>query len=44
MNTGAEWFAMWQSQEWNGQDGAFQFYMTILATGIYVFLNTDGEV
>lgn len=44
MAIGAEWFAMWQSEDWNGQDGAFQFYMTILAAGIYVFLDTDGDI
>lgn len=22
---GGEWFAMWQSQDWNGQDAAFRF-------------------
>ena len=43
MVVGGEWFAMWQSQIWNGQDAAFQFTMTILAAGIYVFLDTDGE-
>ena len=43
MAIGAEWFAMWQSEDWNGQDGAFHFYMTILASGIYVFLDTDGD-
>jgi predicted small integral membrane protein len=43
MVIGGEWFAMWQSQIWNGQDSAFQFTVAILATGIYVFLDTDGE-
>ena len=43
MAIGAEWFAMWQSSAWNGQDSAFQFYMTVLAAGIYVFLDTDGD-
>jgi len=44
MGIGGEWFAMWQSHTWNGQDAAFKFYMTVLAVGIYVFLDTDGEV
>lgn len=43
MAIGAEWFAMWQSESWNGQDPAFQFYMTVLAAGIYVFMDIDGE-
>lgn len=33
---GGEWFAMWQSAQWNGQDGAFHFYMTVLAVLIFL--------
>jgi predicted small integral membrane protein len=33
---GGEWFLMWQSQ-WNGQDAAFRFYMSIL--GVLIFVN-----
>lgn len=36
MVVGGEWFAMWQSQTWNGQNAAFMFYMTIMAVLIYV--------
>ncbi|WP_372055224.1 DUF2165 domain-containing protein [Tistrella mobilis] len=36
MVIGGEWFAMWQSDTWNGQDPAFHFYITILAVVIYV--------
>jgi predicted small integral membrane protein len=43
MAIGGEWFAMWQSEEWNGQTAAFQFNITIVAVGIFVFLDTDGE-
>jgi predicted small integral membrane protein len=32
-----EWFAMWQSHEWNGQAAAFRFYMTML--GVLIFVN-----
>lgn len=40
---GGEWFAMWQSKSWNGQEAAFRFYMTLLAVSI--FLNQpDGEL
>ena len=42
MAIGGEWFAMWQSSTWNGQDAAFTFYMTVLAVAVYVFLDTDG--
>ena len=40
---GGEWFAMWQSKTWNGQEAAFRFYMSILAVAVYVFLDTDGD-
>ncbi|WOC16129.1 DUF2165 family protein [Pseudochrobactrum sp. MP213Fo] len=36
MVVGGEWFLMWQSQTWNGQDAAFKFYMSILAVLIFV--------
>ncbi len=42
MVVGGEWFLMWQSKTWNGQDAAFKFYAAIL--GVLVFLNQrDGE-
>jgi predicted small integral membrane protein len=34
---GGEWFQMWQSREWNGQQAAFRFVMVILA--VLIFLN-----
>lgn len=43
MVIGGEWFAMWQSSTWNGQDAAFKFYMTIIA--VLIFVNQpDSEV
>ena len=33
---GGEWFQMWQSQTWNGQEPAFRFVMTILAVVIFI--------
>jgi len=36
MVVGGEYFAMWQSQNWNGQEPAFRFYMTMLAVLIFV--------
>ena len=36
MVVGGEWFLMWQSSTWNGQEAAFRFYMTILAVLIFV--------
>ncbi|HMB77321.1 MAG TPA: DUF2165 domain-containing protein [Kiloniellaceae bacterium] len=43
MAIGAEWFAMWQSDVWNGQSAAFRFVIIIVAVGIYVFLDSDGD-
>ncbi len=37
MVVGGEWFLMWQSEIWNGQDAAFKFYMAIL--GVLIFVN-----
>ncbi len=42
MVIGGEWFVMWQSSDWNGQDAAFMFYMTILAVAIFDFIAPDG--
>lgn len=42
MVVGGEYFAMWQSKAWNGQEAAFRFYMTLLA--VLIFVNQpDGE-
>lgn len=38
MVVGGEYFAMWQSKDWNGQEAAFRFYMTMLAVLIFVSL------
>ncbi|HCT26995.1 MAG TPA: hypothetical protein DIW85_12390 [Stenotrophomonas sp.] len=37
MVVGGEWFLMWQSHQWNGQEAAFKFYMAIV--GVLIFLN-----
>jgi len=31
-----EWFQMWQSTHWNGQEPAFRFYITVLVAAIFV--------
>jgi predicted small integral membrane protein len=36
MVVGGEWFAMWQSKLWNGQEAAFRFYVTLLGVLIFV--------
>ena len=43
MAIGGEWFLMWQSETWNGQEAAFRFYVTILLVLLYV-IQPDGEV
>lgn len=41
MVVGGEYFAMWQSKTWNGQEPAFRFYMTLLA--VLIFVNQKDE-
>jgi len=36
MTVAGEWFQMWQSTEWNGQEPAFRFYITALVAAIFV--------
>jgi predicted small integral membrane protein len=46
MVVAGEWFAMWQSQTWNGQEPAFRFYMAVLGVLIFVALpdnDLDGK-
>jgi predicted small integral membrane protein len=43
MVVGGEWFAMWQSKAWNGQEAAFRFYVTLLLVALLVG-QPDGEV
>lgn len=42
MVVGGEWFLMWQSKQFNGQEAAFRFYITLLAVGIFVSM-PDGD-
>lgn len=41
MVVAGEYFAMWQSKTWNGQEAAFRFYMTLL--GVLIFVNQRDE-
>ncbi|SEO38870.1 DUF2165 family protein [Nitrosovibrio sp. Nv6] len=36
MVIGGEWFCMWQSPDWNGQESAFRFVVSIVLVLIYV--------
>ncbi|XYD10266.1 DUF2165 domain-containing protein [Methylobacterium sp. NMS12] len=38
LGIGGEWFGMWMSKTWNGQQSAFRFAMTVLGVLIYVAL------
>ena len=43
MVVAGEWFAMWQSTTWNGQEAAFRFYVAVL--GVLIFVNQpDAEL
>jgi predicted small integral membrane protein len=37
MVVAGEWFAMWQSAMWNGQEAAFRFYVAVM--GVLIFVN-----
>jgi predicted small integral membrane protein len=41
MAVGGEWFLMWQSDTWNGQQAAFRFYLSILAVLVFVMQRDD---
>lgn len=41
MVVGGEYFAMWQSKIWNGQEAAFRFYMTMMVVVIFVSMGED---
>src|SRR5690606_6236742 len=38
MSVGGEWFGMWMSEQWNGIESAFRFFITIIAVLIFVSL------
>jgi predicted small integral membrane protein len=42
LGIGGEWFAMWMSKTWNGQEGAFRFAMIVLGALIYLALPERG--
>jgi predicted small integral membrane protein len=43
MVVAGEWFAMWQSKNWNFQEPAFRIYVTVLGVLIFVAL-PDGDL
>ena len=40
LSVGAEWFLMWQSHSWNGQEAAFRMFVTV---GIVLLLMVQPE-
>jgi predicted small integral membrane protein len=42
MAVAGEWFQMWQSTQWNGQEPAFRFYITSLVAAIFVGRDEAG--
>ncbi len=41
ITVGGEWFLMWQSEEWNGQDAAFRMFGIIGITLIFLSMKDD---
>ena len=43
ITVGGEWFTMWQSQIWNGQDAAFRMFACLGIILIFLYLPEFGE-
>jgi predicted small integral membrane protein len=43
ISVGGEWFTMWQSPSWNGQDAAFRMFACIGIVLIFLYLPEFGE-
>ncbi|HEX9200084.1 MAG TPA: DUF2165 domain-containing protein [Acidobacteriaceae bacterium] len=42
LSVGAEWFLMWQSRIWNGQEAAFRMF-TVVGLVLLILLQPDAE-
>ena len=42
LSIGGEWFLMWQSKTWNGQDAAFRMF-TVIGIVLLLVAQTEGE-
>ncbi|MGD0963398.1 MAG: DUF2165 domain-containing protein [Candidatus Acidiferrales bacterium] len=42
LGVGAEWFLMWQSKSWNGQDAAFRMF-TVIGIVLLLLAQPDAE-
>ena len=43
LTIGAEWFLMWQSQTWNGQEAAFRMF-TVVGIVLLLLVTKDDEI
>ncbi|NBB80702.1 MAG: DUF2165 family protein [Verrucomicrobia bacterium] len=43
ITVGGEWFTMWQSEIWNGQDAAFRMFACIGIVLIFLYMPEHGE-
>lgn len=41
IDIGGEWFLMWQSKIWNGQDAAFRMFVVLCLTLFYLVAPED---
>ena len=41
ISIGGEWFAMWESQIWNGEQAAFRISIVFLTALIFITMNND---
>lgn len=42
LSVGGEWFLMWQSKSWNGQDAAFRMF-TVLGIALLIVMQPDMD-
>jgi len=42
LSIGGEWFLMWQSKTWNGQEAAFRMF-TVIGIVLLLVAQTEGE-
>ena len=42
LSVGGEWFLMWQSKSWNGQDAAFRMF-TVIGIVLLLVLQREHE-
>jgi predicted small integral membrane protein len=42
LTVGAEWFLMWQSHTWNGQEAAFRMFV-VVGMVLLIMLQPDRE-